>query len=229
MQSLHLLAAALEAHLRPEGAPAYRRLRQGLDALGGLLDALLDLSRLDFDLAAPRPEDFSPCDLLAEVAAGHAAAAEAKGLSVTAEGDSSVVVRTDRTLLRRVLDNLVANAVRYTERGRVVLGCAAADGAALLTVRDTGVGIPPDQIDLVWEEFHQVANPGQDRGRGLGLGLSIVRRLAALLGCRVEIASAVGQGTTFTLSVPLASSPPAPLPSAEATVVERPPASAPRP
>ncbi|CAH2602623.1 Histidine kinase [Rhodovastum atsumiense] len=215
IQSLYLLAAALEPHVRPEGAAARERLCHGLDVLSRVLNGMLDLSRLDLDLVVPRPRDFPIGELLEDVAAGYAQPAQAKGLALRVVACAPAMVRTDPDMLRRLLANLVENAVRYSERGEVTLGCAQAGGAVVVSVRDQGIGIPPGQLDLIWEEFRQLANPARERRVGMGLGLSIVRRLSALLDCPVGVDSTPGQGTAFTVTVPLAAAaaPPAVVPA----------------
>ena len=116
-----------------------------------------------------------------------------------------MAVRSDRTLLGRILGNLIENAIQYTEAGMVRVECRAVGDLVRIEVQDTGIGIPPDQMDDIWTEFHQVGNPERDRNKGLGLGLAIVQRLAKLLGCRVEVLSALGRGSIFSIEVPIGS------------------------
>ncbi|PWC32196.1 histidine kinase [Azospirillum sp. TSO22-1] len=202
LQSLFFFTAALGAQVTPKGTEALRNLERGLDALKGLLDSLLDVSRLDAGLVVPEIEDFPISDVLDEIAAATAPVAAAKGL-LWRVAPCMAVVRSDRTLLSRMLRNLVENAVRYTADGAVALECRVETEALTLTVRDSGIGIPPDQLGRIWEEFHQVGNPERDRTQGLGLGLAIVRRLSALLGHPVEVRSEVGRGSAFRIRVPL--------------------------
>ncbi|WP_448189690.1 PAS domain S-box protein [Azospirillum sp. sgz301742] len=203
LQSLFFFTAALEAQVSsPKGAEVLRHLERGLDALKGLLDSLLDVSRLDAGLVTADVEDFAVSDVLDEIATAYAPVANAKGLLWRVTPCHSVV-RSDRTLLSRMVRNLIENALRYTAEGAVALDCRS-DGEALhITVRDTGIGIPPDQLERIWEEFHQVGNPERDRAQGLGLGLAIVRRLSALLDHPVEVRSTVGAGAEFRIRVPL--------------------------
>src|SRR6185436_16739907 len=130
------------------------------------------------------------------------AAAKNLALSVFA---SRAVVKTDAALLERVLRNLVSNAIKYTGAGRVLVGCRRRGGRLLIAVWDTGVGIAADHLDQVFEEYFQVDGRPRDRSQGLGLGLSIVRRLARLLGSEIEVSSVPGVGSRFGLEVPLAS------------------------
>jgi CheY-like chemotaxis protein/anti-sigma regulatory factor (Ser/Thr protein kinase) len=117
------------------------------------------------------------------------------------------VVRTDALLLERILTNLVANALRYTRSGGVVVGVRRRGRHAAIVVCDTGVGIPADKQALVFEEFFQIGNPGRDRRRGLGLGLAIVRRLSSLLEHPLSLRSTPGRGTCFSIEVPYADGP----------------------
>jgi len=108
------------------------------------------------------------------------------------------------TLLGRVLRNLVENAIRYTKSGHIRLSCRLIEDRLRIEVEDSGIGIPPEQLDRIFDEFHQVGNPARDRTQGLGLGLAIVRRIADLLGHWVEVRSRPGGGSTFSIDLPLA-------------------------
>jgi two-component system, sensor histidine kinase len=114
------------------------------------------------------------------------------------------LVRTDPVLLETILRNLLVNAIRYTERGHVTISCEASDIEARVSIEDTGPGIPADQQSEVFREFHQLHNPERDSENGLGLGLAIVDRLARLLDHRIELRSAPGEGSRFSLVMPLA-------------------------
>jgi CheY-like chemotaxis protein len=112
-------------------------------------------------------------------------------------------VRSDRHLLGRMLRNLVENAIKFTDRGGVRLTCGVSDGRARIEVHDTGIGIPADQQEQIFVEFHQIGNPARDRSQGIGLGLSIVQRLGKLLNHPVLVRSTTGEGTVFSIDVPL--------------------------
>ncbi len=114
----------------------------------------------------------------------------------------SLAVQTDPMLLERVLRNLFSNAVRYTDKGRVVIGCRRGDRLHV-EIWDTGRGIPADQQDLIFQEFYQIGNPERDRARGLGLGLAIVRRLTRILDIPIQLRSRIDKGSVFKLSIPL--------------------------
>ncbi|MBK3737127.1 PAS domain-containing protein, partial [Azospirillum brasilense] len=203
LQSLFFFAAALSAHVgSPAGAKVLGHLEQGLEALKGLLDSLLDVSRLDAGVVTPVFEDFDVAEVLDPIRAAYAPVAAGKGIGWQVEVAAGRV-RSDRTLLGRLLRNLVENAIRYTDSGLVRVQCRP-DGRFLsIVIQDTGRGIPDDHLERIFEEFHQVGNPERDRNQGLGLGLAIVRRLSRLLDHPVEVRSAVGKGSAFRVLVPL--------------------------
>ncbi|MDQ2106372.1 hybrid sensor histidine kinase/response regulator, partial [Azospirillum isscasi] len=203
MQSLFLFSGALHGHVQGEkGMRALRHLENGLDALKGLLDSLLDVSRLDAGVVKPTLEDFPVALLLDHIAAGYAPAARGKGLDWTMEGCPHNI-RSDRVLLGRMIRNLVENAIRYTEQGGISITCVTAGGRMRIVVTDTGIGIPGEHLPRIFEEFHQVGNPERDRSQGLGLGLAIVQRIGQLLDHPVTVRSTPGEGSVFTIEVPL--------------------------
>ena len=120
---------------------------------------------------------------------------------------SSVYVRSDPILLEQIIGNFVANAIRYTETGRVLLGCRRRKGKLSIEVLDTGPGIPKHQRDAIFDDFHQLDNKERDRGKGLGLGLAIVRRLSICLDHQIEHSSEVNQGSRFAVIVELGNKP----------------------
>ncbi|WP_353859566.1 PAS domain S-box protein [Azospirillum formosense] len=203
MQSLFLFSGALHGHVQGEkGQKALRLLESGLDALKGLLDSLLDVSRLDAGVVKPTLEDFPVALLLDHIAAGYAPVARGKGLDWTMEG-CPLNIRSDRVLLGRMIRNLVENAIRYTEHGNIAITCSVVDGRMRITVADTGIGISEEHLPRIFEEFHQVGNPERDRSQGLGLGLAIVQRIGLLLDHPVTVRSTPGVGSVFTIEVPL--------------------------
>ena len=226
MQSILLFAETLRPHLtEPVAQNKLKRLLHGLDVMKGLLDGLLDISRLDAGIVAPQFEAFRAADVLEPLNDAYAPIARGKGVEWRAI-PCGATVRSDRVLLGRMLRNLIENAVRYTDSGQIVIDCTARGGRLLIEVRDTGIGIPADQLNRIFEEFHQVGNAERDRSQGLGLGLAIVRRLSRLLDHPVDVWSEPGRGSRFSVSMPLAAeredadSPPAP-PEAPAAGEER--------
>lgn len=213
MQSLFLFADLLGRHVEhPQGREALRHMHASLSALKGLLDSLLDISRLDAGVIVPQVRVFPLGEVTEELAAGYTLMAQRKGLYFHIPAPAEHVT-SDPTLLSRILRNLVENAFRYTREGGVEIACVAADpGHLRIEVRDTGIGIPPESQEDIFAEFHQLGNPERDREHGLGLGLAIVKRLARLLGHELTVSSAPGQGSTFAVTVPLAKPLAAPAP-----------------
>ena len=172
-------------------------------AMDGLFSALLDISQLDAGTVEVQRQSFPIGTLFERICRDHEAEAVAKGLSLV-WAPSTAVVDCDPVLLERILRNLVSNAVRYTDHGRVLVGCRRRGATISIQVLDTGPGIPPDQRDRVFQEYYQLGNPERDRTKGLGLGLAIVRRLVDLLGCEMTLRSWAGHGSCFEVSVPIA-------------------------
>ncbi len=204
LHALNLLIEALKTSpTQRDRAAIYPRVDQSLDALGKLFNALLDISRLDAAAVTPEPEDFRLAGLLGRCVREFEAEARRKGLRLHCRG-CDTRVHTDPLLLERVVRNLLSNAIRYTQDGGVLIACRRRPGGLLLQVWDTGIGIPEERIDEVFEEFRQIDNPHRDRSRGLGLGLAIVRRLCALLRLPLTLRSRVGGGTVVSVLLPRA-------------------------
>ena len=182
------------------------KLRQSVEATGALLSILLDVSTLESGKVHPNITAFPLMPLLASLADQMEPEAEAAGLRLRV-APSSAWVFSDRVLLERLLRNLLVNALRYTASGGVLLGCRHRPGEELaIEVVDTGIGIPADKQDLIFEDFTRLdgAPPKSNQSRGPGLGLGVARRMAHLLGHRIELRSEVGKGSTFRVVVPLA-------------------------
>ncbi len=171
-----------------------------LEAVEEIFGALLDISRLDSGAMRPEFVSFRTGELLRQIEVEFAPLAGAKGLTLTFV-PCSQVVRSDRRLLRRLLQNLVSNAIKYTPSGRVLVGCRRQGEELRIDVYDTGVGIPQSKQRDIFLEFHRL-DQGARIARGLGLGLSIVERIARVLGHEVEVESAVGGGSHFSIVVP---------------------------
>jgi signal transduction histidine kinase/CheY-like chemotaxis protein len=204
--ALGLYTAALRAGpLAPEQAEIASRMQASLAALDAMFAALLDVSRIDAGAVAPQWDTVWLAPLLHRLALEWAPQAEARGLRLAVHvSDPLAVTVTDPLLLERVLRNLLANAIKYTRQGGVLLACRArsvADGARgwRIEVWDTGIGIPPAEQERVFEEFYQITGPGTERGQGLGLGLAIVQRLVRLLQLRLVLRSVPGRGSVFLL------------------------------
>jgi signal transduction histidine kinase len=203
LHTIGLLVAALS--LRPiEGRDreVVDLLSQVTVALSEQLDQLLDISKLDAGVVTPERKLVDLGDTLRMHHAEMRGAIEEKGLRAVLEAPVGVACWTDPALLLRILRNLTENAVKFTQQGEVALRLHVEAGQACITVEDTGRGIPTIEHTLVFEEFYQVDNPERDRAKGLGLGLSIVRRLCQLLGIALDLHSVAGQGTRVTLRLP---------------------------
>jgi PAS domain S-box-containing protein len=206
LQAVALFASALErTALTGEQRAMTGGLMRAAVSLGGLLDSLLDVSRLDAGVVRPSLRAVDLFDIFRRVDNEFSGAALAKGLRFKlCFPTTATVIDTDPELLMAMLRNIVANALAYTERGGVLVGVRRRKGLLLMEVWDTGVGIGPQDLPHIYDEFFQVDNPQRDRSRGLGLGLAIVRRLATLMGYRIECRSRRGRGSVFALWIPCA-------------------------
>jgi signal transduction histidine kinase len=173
-----------------------------LEAVEEILTALLEISRLDAGKMKAEPSVFALSELLAQLRIEFEPLAREKGLELKFL-PCSLNVRSDKRMLRRLLQNLISNAIKYTPRGRVVVGVRRRRQNVVLEVWDTGLGIPQDKQKVVFREFERLA-PAAKTARGLGLGLSIVERLARVLRHRVSLVSEPGRGTVFRVEVPRA-------------------------
>ncbi len=204
--ALGLYTAALRAGpLAPGQAEIASRMQASLAALDAMFAALLDVSRIDAGAVAPQWDTVWLAPLLHRLALEWAPQAEARSLRLAVHvSDPLAVTVTDPLLLERVLRNLLANAIKYTRQGGVLLACrsrSTADGTLgwRIEVWDTGIGIPPAEQERVFEEFYQIGGPGPERSQGLGLGLAIVQRLVRLLQLRLVLRSVPGRGSVFLL------------------------------
>lgn len=204
IQAIHLLVHVLAAsNLEPASAEIVSRIRSAIAGLGGMLDTLLDISKLEAGLVVPEVTTFSLAPLMRQLADEFAPLAQEKGLEFKVV-KSTATITSDRTLLARILRNLLTNAIRYTRHGRILFGCRRRNGALRIAVIDTGIGIAAEEQHKIFREFHQIGNQARDRREGLGLGLAIVDRLSRLLGHPVELSSRPGHGTQFTVTTPQA-------------------------
>jgi signal transduction histidine kinase len=204
MHALHLYLGSMNGlELSPPARNALGNAEQCAQTMDGMFRALLDISRLDAGSVQPEPREFPIAPLLERIRVEHEPDARAKGLRLRVVA-CSAWVRADPGFVDRIVRNLTTNAVRHTERGRILIGCRRRGGALRIQVHDTGPGIEPEQQRLVFEEFYQVGNPERDRARGMGLGLAIVDRLAKLMQVNIQLVSTPGRGSTFAIELPLA-------------------------
>jgi two-component system CheB/CheR fusion protein len=204
LQTLALLRGILAKRIKdPSGTRLIAKLEETLGAMSGMLNTLLDINQLEAGIVRPEIVEF-PIDTLLDrlkTEFAYHAAEKRLGWRVVASG---LNVRSDPRLLEQTLRNLLANAVKYTERGKILLGCRRRGDKLRVEVWDTGIGIPAGQLKVIFEEFHQLDNAARERSRGLGLGLSIVQRICDLLGHAIDVRSWPGRGSVFAIEVPLA-------------------------
>lgn len=204
VHALSLFVAAAQAQpINAETRTLLDHIDDSVRSMGQLFNGLLDISRLDAGVVEVNRSSLSLATLVQNVAREFEAQANAKGLRLRVRV-RELGVDSDPMLLERVLRNIVANAVTYTTRGGVLIGCRRRGGFVRLEIWDTGWGIAPQEQEQIFEEFYQVGNPERDRTKGVGLGLAIVKRLTTLLGHRLEVRSRPGKGSCFAVEAPSA-------------------------
>ena len=227
IHALGLFFANLADRVRTaETEPLIKQIEDSIEAIDSMLNALLDISKLDAGVVRPnigpvvvadlfkrleteyQSHGINPFGVLLErrlfkrQETGHQSTPGETGNALRMR-PSRAIVQSDPALLERILRNLISNALRYTRNGRVLVGARCRGGKLRIEVYDTGLGIPEDQLDNIFLEFHQLGNPERDRHQGLGLGLAIVKRLAALLGHQITVRSRQGQGSCFSVILPI--------------------------
>lgn len=202
MHALGLFAAALEKELRATAHhPKVISMARAVDALEDSFSAMLDVSKLDAGIVSPNLQSFPIRDVFRRLHMHCAGQAEERGLSLRFKPGGKLVT-SDAQLLERILGNLIHNAIRCTREGGVVVVVRTRRSRTSIEVWDTGVGIAEDELPKIFNEFYQIENKGRDRSKGLGMGLSIVKRLVVLLGYELEVDSTPGRGTVFRLLMP---------------------------
>jgi two-component system CheB/CheR fusion protein len=201
LQTLYLILATLRRLVADDKTTALiQRLEETLGVMTGMLDTLLDINQIEAGTVRINRSVFAIDNLLLGLKAEHAVVAEARHLDLRVVR-SSLLIESDRELLGQMIRNLLSNALKYTPKGRILVGCRRRLGQIDIEVWDTGIGIPAAQLDDIFDEYYQVENAARQRGRGLGLGLSIVQRLGALLGHRVRVRSRPGKGSVFSIEI----------------------------
>ena len=207
LQTIFLMQGILATTVAdPAALKLVTRLGESLEVMSSLLNKLLDINQLEAGIVTAEPSDFAIGVLLERLGRDFAYQAESKGLSCRVVS-SRQIVHSDPTLLEQMIRNLLSNALKYTEHGKILLGCRRHGDRLRIEVWDTGLGIPQGQLKAIFDEFHQLDNPARERARGLGLGLSIVQRLGDLLGHKVDVRSIPGKGSVFAIDVPCAGTP----------------------
>jgi signal transduction histidine kinase/ActR/RegA family two-component response regulator len=206
LQAMSLNVGALERMaIAGEAGIVVGEVAASLDQLRSMLDALLDLSKLDAGMVMPQLRSVQLDRLLSAVSSTFRAVADGRGLSLQCECPDGLVVRTDPELLRRMLANLLDNAIKFTAQGGVEVRATATESQVEISVRDSGPGIAPEHHRQIFEDLVQLQRSAVTGPHGHGLGLGIVRRLAKLLQVQVTLQSAPGHGATFRLVLPHAS------------------------
>jgi PAS domain S-box-containing protein len=202
LQALALLNRTLRGFVSdPDAAEALLQQEQTITSMSRLLNALLDISKLESGAIKPEPADFAISQLFDELRREFSGLAVDKGLTLKVE-ESAEWVNSDPSLIEEVLRNLVSNAIKYTQKGAVRLMCQREGQWIRVEVHDSGIGIPADQIPYIFDEFYQVGVSANSSRQGYGLGLSIVQRIAVLLGLNLAVVSEPGRGSTFSFALP---------------------------
>ena len=212
LQTLVLLQGLLAKAV--SGAPARQllgRFDKALAGMSSMLDTLLDINKIEVGAVQPEMADAPIAGLLDSIRAEFTLHAEASGIALRVV-PCSLSIRSDLRLLGQMIRNLVSNALKYTRRGKVLLGCRRHGASLSIQVWDTGIGIPEAELGAIFEEYHQLDNAAREHSRGLGLGLAIVRRLGDLLGHDIRVRSRPGQGSVFSIEVARSAPAPAPRP-----------------
>ncbi|WP_404382664.1 PAS-domain containing protein [Caenispirillum salinarum] len=204
IQALNLFIHALTGREHDPGSTEIiNKIERSATALGDLLNGLLNISKLEAGMVEPVETVFPLGRLFDRLMLEYGPIAQSKGLTLRTVR-TGLTVRTDLTLLERIVGNFLTNAIRYSQKGRVLFGARRVGNAVRIEVWDTGIGIEDANIPLIFQEFHQVENAARNRREGLGLGLAIVDRLATLLEHPVTVRSQPGKGSVFAVTVPLA-------------------------
>lgn len=208
LQSLTFFTEALETN---KDNPKQLRLIENINnseyVMESLFNALFDISKLDAGIVRPNITDFSLDDFIQPIYNEFSVSNRNNDIQFDviktfSTENSQAVVKTDAILLESIVRNLVSNAFRYTRQGRIWVKCEIVNSSILLEVGDTGIGIPRDQLDNIFEEYYQLTNPDRNREKGLGLGLAIVKRLINILQLKIEVSSEINQGSKFVVTIP---------------------------
>lgn len=207
LTAAHLMAGSLLDELklkkpRTESLALYaKRVSISLETMENLLNSLVDISKLEADVVETNITDFSIGTILKQLDAEYSLQAEKHGLAFHCV-NSTCIIHSDLVLLGRVLRNFISNAMRYTETGKVLLGCRRKKHSLKIEVWDTGTGIPKSELKNIFKEFRQLPNADKSAEKGLGLGLAIVERIARILNVQVSVVSTARKGSVFSIEVP---------------------------
>lgn len=203
MHAIGLFSATLKHRVStPEQAELVQRIEDSVNALQIMFDELLNISRLDSGTLEPRLESCDLAAILKQAGQTFQPIAEQRNLRLRVRA-CPARVSCDAMLLGRIINNLTANAIRYTEQGGVLIGCRRRQSGWVIQVWDTGIGIAAEHLPHIFEEYYQIGNTARNRTQGIGLGLAIVQRIARLLGYPLDVRSRPGRGTVFSITVPI--------------------------
>ncbi|MBA3067554.1 MAG: response regulator [Hyphomonas sp.] len=180
-----------------------KQMEQAINAMSGMLNTMLDINQIEAGVISYQFEDVPVSVIMSGLYTEFVYHAEAKSLGLRM-APCSAVIRTDRRLLEQMMRNLLSNAIRYTDSGRILIGCRRARNKLRIEIWDTGIGISETDLPKVFGEYHKVSSGARVATEGLGLGLSIVQRLADLLGHRIHVRSSPGSGSMFSIEIDLA-------------------------
>ena len=204
LHSLRLLNDVLAKRVDdPEIVKLIERQGRALSSMKELLNTLLDLNKLESGDIEPQICSFPVTDLFDRLEVEFRVQARERDLNLRIR-PCKAIIRSDPKLLDRILQNLISNAIKYTRAGKVLVGCRRRKSGLRIEVWDSGVGIPSDKLKAIFEEYVQLDNPAREFGKGVGLGLSITRNLASILGYQLDVRSTAGKGSMFAIEVPLA-------------------------
>jgi len=206
LQTLALLQGLLAKKVEGDKAQSLvGRIDEALSAMTGMLNTLLDINQIEVGAVKAETVDFPVNTLFDRLRDELTYHAQAAGLALRVM-PCALTIQSDPRLLEQMVRNLLSNALKYTQRGKVLVGCRRRKGKLRIEIWDTGVGIPTSELQAIFEEYRQLDNPARQRSQGLGLGLSIVKSLGQLLGHRIRVRSLEGKGSVFSIEVPLAPS-----------------------
>lgn len=203
LQTLSLVHGLLTSKVSGEHAETLMaRFDDALTSMSDMLNTLLDINQIEAGTVRVERKVFAVAELLDRLFSELTIQAKAKGLTFRYV-PSTLWVESDPRLLEQMVRNLLMNALKYTKKGAVLLGCRRRGDCLTIDVCDTGIGIPPSELETIFEEYHQVDNGARQRSLGLGLGLSIVQRIGGLLGHPVRVRSKLGIGSLFSIEIPV--------------------------